>query len=66
MSNVIQGADSAQPSMVGFKRCGCCVAVDLDALATTVDEWKRKGYEIRMMMKKDAIALLKSSFCQHK
>ena len=65
MSNVIQGADSAQPSMVGFKRCGCCVAVDLDALATTVDEWKRKGYEIRMMMMEDAIALLKSSFCQH-
>ena len=51
--------------MAGFKRCGCCVAVDLDALPTTVEEWKRKGYEIRMMTKKDAVALLKSSFCQH-
>ena len=66
MSNVIQGADSAQSSMVGFKQCGCCVAVDLDALATTVDEWKRKGYEIQMMPKADAISLLKSSFCLHK
>jgi hypothetical protein len=51
--------------MVGFKRCGCCAAVDLDALPETVAEWKRKGYEIRMMPKRDAIALLKSSFCQH-
>ena len=65
MSNPFELANNIQPAMAGFKRCGCCVAVDLDALATTVDEWKRKGYEIRMMMKKDAIALLKSSFCQH-
>ena len=65
MSNPFELANNIQPAMVGFKQCGCCVAVDLDALATTVDEWKRKGYEIRMMMKKDAIALLKSSFCQH-
>ena len=65
MSNLFELANNIQPAMVGFKRCGCCVAVDLDALATTVDEWKRKGYEIRTMMKADAISLLKSSFCQH-
>lgn len=65
MSNPFELANNIQPAMAGFKRCGCCVAVDLDALPTTVDEWKRKGYEIRMMTKKDAVALLKSSFCQH-
>ena len=65
MSNPFELANNIQPAMAGFRRCGCCVAVDLDALATTVDEWKRKGYEIRMMMMEDAIALLKSSFCQH-
>jgi hypothetical protein len=52
--------------MVGFKRCGCCAAVDLDALPETVAEWKRKGYEIRMMPKLDAITLLKSSLCFHR
>ena len=65
MSNPFELANNIQPAMAGFRRCGCCVAVDLDALATTVDEWKRKGYEIRTMMKADAISLLKSSFCQH-
>lgn len=52
--------------MVGFKKCGCCVAVDLDAHIGTKMEWKRKGYEIRMMPKQEAIALLKSSLCFHK
>jgi hypothetical protein len=65
MSNPFELANAIQPAMVGFKRCGCCAAVDLDALPETVAEWKRKGYEIRMMPKRDAIALLKSSFCQH-
>jgi hypothetical protein len=65
MSNPFELANAIQPAMVGFKRCGCCAAVDLDALPETVAEWKRKGYEIRMMPKRDAIVLLKSSFCQH-
>lgn len=65
MSNPIELANAIQPAMVGFRRCGCCAAVDLDAMPETVAEWKRKGYEIRMMTKKDAVALLKSSFCQH-
>jgi hypothetical protein len=64
--NVIEAANSAQPAMVGFKRCGCCVAVDLDAHLGTKMEWKRKGYEIRMMPRPEAIALLKSSLCFHK
>lgn len=63
---VITEASAAQPAMVGFKKCGCAVAVDLDAHIGTKLEWKRKGYEIRMMPKTDAISLLKSSFCMHK
>jgi hypothetical protein len=66
VSDAIENADKAQPAMVGFKQCGCCVAVDLDAHIGTKIEWKRKGYEIRMMPKSDAVALLKSSFCLHK
>jgi hypothetical protein len=64
--NAIRNANVAQPAMVGFKQCGCCVAVDLDAHIGTKLEWKRKGYEIRMMPKPDAIALLKSSLCFHR
>lgn len=66
VSNAIENADKAQPAMVGFKTCGCAVAVDLDAHIGTKMEWKRKGYEIRMMPKADAVALLKSSFCLHR
>jgi len=65
MTNVIESVNAAMPAMVGFKKCGCCVAVDLDAHADTFTKWKRKGYKIRMMPKADAIALLKSSFCMH-
>lgn len=64
--NVISEADSKQPAMVGFKKCGCCAAVDLDASPDTVAEWKRKGYEIRMMPKSDATSLLRASWCLHK
>lgn len=66
VSNAIENADKAQPAMVGFKKCGCAVAADLEAHIGTKMEWERKGYEIRMMAKSDAIALLKSSFCLHK
>ena len=66
MSDAIENADKAQPAMVGFKKCECAVAVDLDAHIGTKTEWKRRGYEIRMMPKADAVALLKSSFCLHK
>jgi hypothetical protein len=66
MSTHFELANNIQPAMAGFKRCGCCVAVDLDALPETVAEWKRKGYETRMMPKADAVAMLKSSFCLHK
>ena len=64
--NVIEEANAAQPAMVGFKKCGCCVAVDLDAHPGTLYEYNRKGYEVRMMPKSDAIALLKSSLCFHR
>jgi hypothetical protein len=66
MNTAIENANRAQPAMVGFKACGCCVAVDLDAHIGTKMEWKRKGYEIRMMPKADAIVLLQSSLCLHK
>ena len=66
MNNAILEANADQPAMVGFRKCGCCVAVDLDAHIGTKMEWKRKGYEIRMMPKQEAIALLKSSLCFHK
>lgn len=66
LSEVMADCSSAQPVLVGFKPCGCCVAVDLDSHPGTMLEYKRKGYISRMMPKKDAMALLKSSLCFHK
>jgi hypothetical protein len=66
MPDPFELANSIQPAVAGFKSCGCCVAVDLDAMPETIDEYRSRGYEIRLMPKKDAVAMLKASFCQHR
>jgi len=52
-------------ALVGFKSCGCAVAVDLDRSNSSAIEYVRRGYEIRTMPAADAIALLKASNCMH-
>ena len=60
-----EGAAMNLDALVGFKTCGCAVAVDLDCSNSNAIELARRGYEVRTMPAVDAIALLKASNCMH-
>lgn len=52
-------------ALVGFKPCGCAVAVDLDCLPESAAEYIKRGYSIRTMPQDAAISILKASNCMH-
>mgnify|MGYP006871753640 CR=1 FL=1 len=52
-------------ALVGFKRCGCAVAVDLDCDPKSAVEYLKRGYEIRTMPIDDAKSMLSASNCFH-
>lgn len=64
--SAIVDSDAKQPAMVVFKKCGCCVAVDLDVGFSAVVAYQKKGYRCVVMQKYEAISILNSSFCLHR
>jgi hypothetical protein len=57
--------DSDENAIVGFKKCGCAVAADLDCKPESAAEYLKRGYQIRTMTKSEAISMLKAAECFH-
>ena len=54
-----------ETALVGFKKCGCCVAVDLDNSPKSAADFVKRGYTLRTMEPGAAISMLGASNCMH-